>query len=90
MTEPTTGALLRAAAAGRREYAVGAPPRIAADLTAEADTLETAARIADGDLTPLYGLLPSWRWTAAMDRLVLNDAGDSISIADVAGLGGQP
>jgi hypothetical protein len=72
--------LLRACAAGRREYAASIPADVAKpslaesrrDLLAEATTLDTAARIVEGDTGPLYDLLPSWRWTpemhAALDR----------------------
>ena len=60
-------ALLRMAAAGRREYAEGQGIQsIKNDLELQAVTLESAARIMEGSLTPLYGLLPSWRWTDEM------------------------
>lgn len=62
---PTTGDLLRMAAAGRREYAESAPYPDRTILLGEAEVLESAAKIADGDLAPLYGLLPSWRWGEA-------------------------
>lgn len=61
----TTGDLLRLAAAGRREYAESAPYPDRTILLGEAEVLESAAKIADGDLAPLYGLLPSWRWGEA-------------------------
>lgn len=35
-------------------------------LEVEALTLEAAAKIAEGDDSPLYGLLPSWRWSPEM------------------------
>jgi len=64
-SERTTGDLLRIAAAGRREYANGLTGPMYKDLMHEAEVLESAAKIADGDLAPLYGLLPSWRWGEA-------------------------
>jgi hypothetical protein len=61
---------LRAAADARREYAAlreaGDPPA-ALGLRVEAELLEAAARVADGDLCPMCGWLPSWRWTAEMN-----------------------
>lgn len=59
-------AMLRAAAAGRREYAENAPDPSRAVLEQEAATLESAARLADGDMEPMYGWLPAWRWTSEM------------------------
>lgn len=67
-------ALLREIAAGRLEYAAGYShneknPALVAQkrsLEIEAATLEAAAKIAEGDSGPLYGLLPSWRWSEAM------------------------
>lgn len=64
-------ALVRCAAEGRREYAAGlgedeANPALReqrAALLAAAAALESAAKIMEGDNGPLYGLLPSWRWT---------------------------
>ncbi len=64
-TSLSTADLLRAAAAGRREYANGLEGPMYKDLMHEAEILEIAARIADGDVSPLYGLLPSWRWGEA-------------------------
>lgn len=60
-------ALLRKAAEGRREYAAKIGEDQATMLT-QAATLETAAKIMEGDDGPLYGLLPSWRWTDEMER----------------------
>lgn len=68
-------ALLRTCAAGRTEYA-GSYPAHAVQalreqrrtLETEAEVLESAAKIAEGDDGPLYGLLPSWRWTEDMER----------------------
>ncbi len=57
--------LLRAIAAGRREYAHRESP-VRAELQQEAELFELAARIAAGDIGPLYGLLPSWRWPDQM------------------------
>ncbi len=66
-TEPRDlGALFRECAAGRREYAKNAPDDTRALLEVEANTLEMAARVADGDESPLYSWLPSWRWTEGM------------------------
>lgn len=59
-------ARLETCAAGRREYAEGAPTDQYAALLAEAAVFDLAARVARGDLGPLYGLLPSWRWTPEM------------------------
>jgi hypothetical protein len=59
---------LRYAAHGRRQYARGAPPDDLAVLHAEADLLDLAANVAEGHLGPLYGWLPSWLWTAEMQR----------------------
>lgn len=83
--------LLRAAAAGRREYADGTGDaahlaEMRDTLLAQAATLDSAAQIADGDYRPLYGWLPSWRWTPEMGRLVNASGGDSISAVDVAAL----
>lgn len=68
-------ALLRSVAAGRREYAAALAAPIEswaieqrAALEAEAAAFESAAKIVEGDLGPLYGLLPSWRWTGEMTR----------------------
>jgi hypothetical protein len=60
--------LLRLAAAGRLEYLASCPEGSARDvLEAEASTLRHAADVVEGDLRPLYGWLPSWRWTDDMD-----------------------
>lgn len=58
--------LLRAVADGRREYARGAPDDMRSTLLTQAQAFELAARIVGGDTGPLYGLLPSWRWTDEM------------------------
>lgn len=93
--EPSTGDLLRAAAAGRREYAgpecEGGSGNAKVDemrevLLTQAATLDGAAKVADGDMGPLYGWLPSWRWTAEMDRRVLAGTSDSTTRADAAAL----
>lgn len=57
-----TADLLRAAAAGREEYAVNAPEDSADALRSQAATLRLAADVADGDLSALWYWLPSWRW----------------------------
>ena len=79
--------LLRLVAEGRREYAKphdgtdGAGAQVAAFIRAEASDFDTAANIAEGSLLPLYGLLPSWRWTdemnAAADLASDKEAGDA-------------
>lgn len=79
---PTTGDLLRAAAAGRREYAGDGDGPGGQELLMEAAALEGAARLADGDLTQLYAWLPSWRWTPSMVRRMRE--GGVLTIADVA------
>lgn len=59
---------LRAAAAGRREYAAsgGLDHQVEA-LHIEACALDRAADLVDGDDSPLYGWLPSWRWSQEME-----------------------
>lgn len=62
--------LLKLAAAGRREYAASGSEaqHVMTDkqiLNAEAQNFESALKIVQGDLSPLYGLLPSWRWGEA-------------------------
>ncbi|MEU3452137.1 hypothetical protein ABZ671_00640 [Micromonospora sp. NPDC006766] len=59
-------AVLRIAADGRREYAKNAPADSAAALQQEAATLDSAARVASGDMAPMFGWLPSWWWTGAV------------------------
>ncbi len=75
-------ASLSAAAAGRREYAEAIPedetnPSLAESrmlLLFEAGVLERAAAVVDGDRRPLYGWLPSWRWTDEMvERMKVGD-----------------
>lgn len=61
-------ARLETAAAARREYAGSAPTSQVAVLLTEAAAFESAAKIAAGDLGPLYRLLPSWRWTPEMNE----------------------
>ena len=61
-------AVFRRVAAGRREYAKTAQMDYTARwLRHEADLFEAAALITEGDLKPLYGLLPSWRWDDEMN-----------------------
>jgi hypothetical protein len=72
MTSPELADLFRQTAAGRREYATNAPESTAAILETEACALDAAARLADGDLSPMYGWLPSWRWTEEM-QVRVND-----------------
>lgn len=62
--------LLRLAAEGRREYAAGgaSSTHMLTDeqiLRAEAQNFDSARKIVEGDTSPLYGLLPSWRWGEA-------------------------
>ncbi len=62
--------LLRLAARGRREYARGGSEsqHVLTDvqiLTAEAQNFESAAKIAEGNIDPLHGLLPVWMWGEA-------------------------
>ena len=65
---------LRAVASGRSEYLDGdvsfadADPRVL--MGAEVITLQTAAEIVEGDITPLFSLLPAWRWTDEMNAQV--------------------
>ncbi|MDP4501034.1 hypothetical protein [Nonomuraea turcica] len=59
------GKLLRRVAAGRREYADGAPDDMRQALLHEADLFEAAARIAEGDVLAVCGLIPTWQWTDA-------------------------
>jgi hypothetical protein len=61
-------ALLRLAAEGRAEYAKLQEGPAQAVLLAQAAALQSAADIMEGDDGPLYGLLPSWRWTDEMER----------------------
>lgn len=72
------GDLLRLAASGRREYARGAVGIVLHDLLAEADALESAARLVDGDLDVLKSFLPSWMW----DQIPYADA----EVAEIAEL----
>lgn len=59
---------IRLAADGRREYAVNAPDDQANVLRLEASVLDSAARIAEGDMDALRAWLPSWRWTDEMNK----------------------
>lgn len=69
-------ALLREAAAGRREYASRLSgndrasstvvDEMALALESEARQLETVIRLIEGDMSAMTAWLPSWRWTAAM------------------------
>lgn len=72
-----TAQLLRAAAAGRREYAQSCTGQALAEMNEallhDAGVLEFAARVAEGDLGPLYGWLPSWRWTDEMTERIAED-----------------
>lgn len=66
--EETPGDRLRRVAAGRREYADGAPDDMRQTLLAEADLFDTAARVADDDVLAACGLIPSWQWTAKEEQ----------------------
>ncbi len=62
--------LLTLAADGRREYARGSEGAMLnldtrQVLLAEAQYLDNARKIVEGDKDPLYGLLPSWMWAEA-------------------------
>lgn len=81
-------ALLRACAAGRREYAENAAPHAVETLAQEAATFDTAAALVEGNYAPLYGLLPSWRWTDAMEARVRGWRGTATTWADVASIAG--
>lgn len=60
---------LRHVADGRRAYMPGCgDDRLRDRLREEADMWDTAARVAEGDTAPLYGLLPLWMWTDDMDK----------------------
>ncbi len=70
-TPPAAGdlaALLRYAAEGRREYLLDVPVDMRPLVEVEVSTLESAAVVAEGRLDPLYGWLPSWRWTDEMSN----------------------
>jgi len=75
LTQTEIVARLRECAAGRREYLAGyaesEPNPVMREqrrtLEIEALTLEAAVKIAEGDASPLYGLLPSWRWSPEME-----------------------
>jgi hypothetical protein len=53
---------LRMGAWGRRRYAEQAPESTRMVLLSEADTLDAAARVVDGDFRALRSWLPSWDW----------------------------
>ena len=59
-------ALLRDAAAGRREYAVNATENGALILEDDARQLEAVVRLVQGDRPAMPVWRPSWRWTEAM------------------------
>lgn len=59
--------LFRKAAAGRQEYAKSAPtPRHRELLKMQAHTLESAAKVIEGDMGPMYDWLPARDWTPEM------------------------
>jgi hypothetical protein len=57
--------LLRKCADGREEYASSAPEPHKTILLAEANALNSAALLAEGDIHTARALLPSWRWREA-------------------------
>lgn len=63
-------AVLRQARDGRLEYATSAPDSTRLVLESEAATLDAAAQVVEGDLDPMFGWLPSWRWTDEMTAQV--------------------
>lgn len=87
--QPDTAALLRAAAAGRREYLPGCPAHVVEALEDEAAGLDAAADIAAGNYGHLYSWLPSWRWTPAMNARVTAGTSHLTTWADVAALAGS-
>lgn len=67
-------ALLRLAAAGRREYATGGlPADYRNTLETEAAAFQTAARLAEGDMRIMYALLPTWRWEQFRNVVDIDD-----------------
>ncbi|NAE18344.1 hypothetical protein [Enterococcus hirae] len=66
---------LRSMAAGRREYARPGSPH-GEVLEQEAAYYDDAADVAAGDLGPLYGALPSWRWTDEMEAALKGKSDD--------------
>lgn len=90
-------ALLRLAASGRRDYAKSAPDDQAAVLLTQAATMESAARIAEGDRIPLHSYLPSWRWdeipaaapSAGTTALVLPEPDGMEAVEDDEGRAGS-
>lgn len=61
------GEMLRAAA-GREEYANGAPEGAREHLLVQVDTFKTAAKIAEGDPHVMCGVMPTRMWTEAEER----------------------
>lgn len=53
---------LRRLAAGRREYAKGAPAEMRHLLLCEADVLDAAVKVANGSKLTMMGLIPTWWW----------------------------
>lgn len=68
-----TATLLLLAAEGRDEYATLAPEPMRTTLRGEADILRSAARIAQGEDDPMYGLIPSWMWPR-LESLIQKEA----------------
>lgn len=62
------------AAAGREEYANGAPEGARVHLLVQVDTFKTAAEIAGGDPQVMCGVMPVRMWTEAEERAARGEA----------------
>lgn len=71
---------LRRAAAGRREYAQGAPVEARRALLIEAAAFDNAVKLVEGDVLTMTGLLPSWRWTAEETEYIAQSKGDTSDV----------
>jgi len=71
--ETGLAAKLRWIAEGRRAYLHGAPEDARRLIELQVSTIEQMAQVVDGDLEPLYGLLPSYLWTDAMDAALRDE-----------------
>jgi hypothetical protein len=82
----TVAARLRRASAGRLECAASYPEgREREILEAEATVLRLAAQVASGDLGPMLGWMPSWRWTDEMTRWALRRRPDEPQLCAICG-----
>jgi hypothetical protein len=78
MTGPELARLLRLVADGREEYATSIPEEVAnSSLREQRDTLLTeaaafrsAALLAEGDMSGVWRLLPTWRMTTEVRALM--------------------